>query len=225
MPTKSNSKSKLSKYFDDNEGSLFSIPQSKISPQQSTSNSRPSSSASSRSSGKKAAVQANIVSTVVLPPDNINKLIEFNTSASRRIREKMQEHEEKEEKKLQRSLSNKIDKQLLFREVTVVRPDSSLTVRSNSNLKKMIDNFNSEQAPIISGKHIDNLTTEIFVALSNGIDKSALLRRSATSVSQSAKEKSTMSSIPTSSLNLNEFYEVDQNKTTEDNFVLNNPIS
>lgn len=220
MPSKSNLKPKLTKYFDDNESSLFSIPQSKVSPRQSTSNSRPSSSASSRSSGKKATLQTNIVSTVVLPPDNMNKLIEFNTSASRRIREKMLEKEEKEDEKLQRSLSNNIDKQLLFREVTVVRPDSSMTERSNTTLKKMIDNFNNEQAPIICGKHIDNLTTEIFVALSNGIDKSTLLRRSATSISQSAKEKSTTSSIRTSSLNLNEFYEIDENETTEDNFVL-----
>jgi hypothetical protein len=220
MPSKSNLKPKLTKYFDDNESSLFSIPQSKVSPRQSASNSRPSSSASSRSSGKKATLQANIVSTVVLPPDNMNKLIEFNTSASRRVREKMLEQEEKEEQKLQRSLSNKIDKQLLFREVTVVRPDSSMTERSNTTLKKMIDNFNNEEAPIICGKHIDNLTTEIFVALSNGIDKSTLLRRSATSISQSVKEKSTTSSFRTSSLNLNEFYEIDENETTEDNFVL-----
>ena len=221
---KSNLKPKLSKYFDENEGSSFSVQQPRASPRQSTSNSRktsPSSSASSRSSGKKPLIQASIVSTVVLPPDNINKLIELNTSASRRVREKAQELEDREDKFLQQSFSNKIDKQLLFREVAIVRPESSSPVdKRNENLKKMIDNFNEKQQPIVCGKHIDNLTTEIFVALSNGINKNALLKRSVTSVSQSVKEKNSANSMRPNSVNLNEFYEVEENDTKPDNFVL-----
>jgi hypothetical protein len=191
-----------------NDSVVFSIQQSVLSPRHSIYNTRKDSSSSSSSSsiGRKSRIQTNIIASVA-PNENINKFVENNTSASRRFR---MNQEEKSSKQI------KFERHLLFRESSVNKPESRAS-KLNASIKKMIDDVNNNtEQPIVYGKHIDNLTTELFVALSNGIDKNAIMKRTHSAMSH--KDKSTSCSVRTSSTNLNEFYDIDQND--DDNFVI-----